>query len=117
MIDRLHRRLAHFLPLPAPRRCLGLNFLAVMLPETDIHIALNRRHVLQDIAHHTLLNRPAEEIELAHGGLFNRCMTTNLETDALPPTEWVKETLRIGLELALVVEVHHELTGTASFVG
>ncbi len=116
MVHRLHGRLAHFLPLPTARRCLGLDFLAVMLPETDIHIALNRRHVLQNVAHHALLNGPAEEIELAHGGLFNGRVTANLETDALPPTKRVKEALRIGLELALVVEVHHELTGQTGFI-
>lgn len=88
-----------------------------MFPETDIHVTLNRRHVLQNVAHHAFLNRPAEEIELAHGGLFDGRVAANLETDALPPTKRVKEALRIGLELALVVEVHHELTSQARFIG
>ena len=111
VIHRLHGRLAHFLPLPAPRRCLRLDFLAIMLPETDIHITLNRNDILQDILDHALLNRPAEEIELAHRGLFDGRVAANLEADALSATKRVKEALRIGLELALVMEVHHELTG------
>jgi len=38
-------------------------------------------------------------------------MTADLETDALATTEGVEQTLAISLELALVVEMDHELAG------
>ena len=82
-----------------------------MLLETHIHITLNIRDMIQDILDDALFKCPAEEIELPHGGLFYGRRTTNLEADSLTTTERVEETLRIGLEFALVMEVDHELGG------
>ena len=109
MCDGLHRRLRHLLALPATRRRLGLGFLAVMLPEARIHVGLNRRCVLENVVHDSLLDRPPEEVQLTYGGLLNRRLTADLEADALAAAEGVKETLGVRLELALVVKVHHEL--------
>ena len=36
-------------------------------------------------------------------------MTTNLKTDTVAAAEWVKESFGIRLELALIMEVNHEL--------
>ena len=82
-----------------------------MLLETHIHITLNIRDMIQDILDNALFECPAEEIELLHRGLFDGCRTTNLEADTLTTTERVEETLRIGLELTLVMEVNHKLRG------
>ena len=109
VVHRLHRRMGHLLALPPTRRCLDLRILAVVLPETDIHIALNSFNVLQNISDDTLLDGPTEEIQLAHRGLLNRRLAADLEADALTATEGIEEPLRIGLEFALVMEVHHEL--------
>ena len=109
MVDRFHRRMTHLLALPAARRCLHLRLLAIVLPETDIHITLNVGDVLQNIVDHPLLNGPTEKIQLAHCRLIYRRLAADLEADALPATEGIEETLGIGLELAFVVEVHHEL--------
>ena len=110
MVHRLHRGMAHLLALPAARRRLRLRLLAIMLLETNIHIALNIGDVCQNISDHAHLNRPSEEIELADGCLLYRCLAANLETDALPSAEGIKEPLRIRLEFALVVEMDHKLT-------
>ena len=112
MVDRLHRRMAHLLPLAAPRRRLHLRLLAVMFPETDIHIPFNIGRIRQNVADHALLNGPAEEVELTHRSLFDRCLAADLEADAFATTEGVKEALGIRLELTLVMEVDHELFGT-----
>lgn len=109
VIHRLHGRLAHLLALTPPRRRLDLRLLTVMLPEADIHVLLHIGHVLQNVVDHALLDRPSEEIQLAHGGLLNRRLAADLEADALPSAKRIKQPLRIGLELALVVEMHHEL--------
>ena len=82
-----------------------------MFLETHIHITFDIRDMIQDILDNALLECPAEEVELAHGGLFDRCGAVYLETDPLSATKGIKEPLGIGLEFALVVEVHHELAG------
>lgn len=82
-----------------------------MLPETHIHVLLNVGGVCRDIRHHTLLDCPTEEIQLTHGRLLNGGMTADLETDALATTEGVEQTLAVGLELALIVKMDHELAG------
>jgi len=110
MVDCLHRRMAHLLPLTASRRRLHLRLLAIMFPETHVHIALNVGRVRQNVADHTLLNGPAEEVELAHRRLLDRRLATDLEADALATAKRIKEALRIRLELTLVMEVDHELT-------
>ncbi len=110
VIDRLHRRMAHLLPLAASRRRLHLRLLTVMFPETHVHITLNVRCVCQNVADHALLNGPAEEVELAHRRLLNRRLATDLEADALATAKRIKKALRIRLELTLVMEVDHELT-------
>jgi len=109
MIDGLHGRLAHLFALAAAGRCLLFGLLAVMLPETDIHVALNVGDMVGDVADHLFLNSPPEEVELADGGLLNGRLTADLEIDAFTATEGIKETLAVGLEFALVMEVHHEL--------
>ena len=109
MIDGLHRRMAHLLTLTPPRRRFGLWLLAIVLPETDIHITLHIGDVLQNILDDPLLDGPTEEIQLAHRGLLNRCLATNLEADSFAAAKGIKESLRIGLEFALVMEMHHEL--------
>jgi len=109
MCNGLCRALRHLLALAASCSGLSLRFFAVMLPETDIHIAFHIGSMFQNVAQHTLLNGPPEEVELAHGRLLNGRMPMDLERDTLTATEWVKETLGICLELALVVEVHQEL--------
>ena len=48
---------------------------------------------------------------MADGGLFDGRRAADLEADALTTAEGVKEPLGIGLEFALVVEMHHELRG------
>lgn len=111
MIDGLHRRMTHFLALAAAGGCLVLRLLAVMLPETDIHVALNIGDVGQNVVDHAHLDGPTEEIQLADGGLFDGSLAANLEADALAAAEWIKESLGIGLEFALVVKMHHELAG------
>ena len=112
MVHRLHRRMAHLLAFAPPRRRLRFDLLAIMLPETDIHVTLNLRNVGQDVSDHTLLEGPAEEVELAHRRLFDRRLAADLETDALAAAEGIEEALRIRLEFAFVVEMHHELTRT-----
>ncbi len=109
MIDGLHGGLAHLLALATTSGCLLFGLLAVMLPETDIHIALNVYDMVGDVADHLFLNGPPEEVELTDGGLLNGRLTADLEVDAFATTEGVKETLAVGLEFALVMEVHHEL--------
>lgn len=109
MIDGLHGGLTHLLALAATRRRLLFGLLAVMLPETDIHIALNVGNMVGDVANHLFLNGPPEEVKLADGGLLNGRLTAHLEVDAFATTERVKETLTVGLEFALVMEMHHEL--------
>ncbi len=109
MIDRLHGGLAHLLALAATRGRLLFGLLAVMLPETDIHIALNVGDMIGDVADHLFLNGPPEEVELANGGLLNGRLTAYLEVDAFATAEGIKESLAIGLEFALVMEMHHEL--------
>ena len=110
MVDCLHRRMAHLLPLTAPRGSLHLRLLAIMFPETHVHIALNVDRVRQNIADHALLNGPAEEIELAHRRLLDRRLAADLEADALATAKRIEEALRIRLEFTLVMEVDHELT-------
>ena len=118
MVDRLHRRMTHLLALPATRRRLGLRLLAIVLLETNIHITLNVSHVRNDVPDHAHLNRPAEEVELSHGGLLNRRLAADLETDALTATERIEEPLRIRFEFALVVEMNHKLTaGVRRLIG
>jgi len=110
VVHRLQRRLAHLLALPPPRRRLLLRFLAVMLPETRIHIALNIHRVLENVAYYSFLDRPPEEIQLAHRRLLNCRLAQDLERDPLAAAEGIKEPLRIGLELTLVMEVYLEST-------
>ncbi len=104
----LRRALAHLLALAATGGGLLLRLLAVMLPETHVHVLLDVSGVLHNIIYHALLNGPTEEVELAHGRLLNRGLPADLETDTLATTEGVEQALRVGLELAFVVEVHHE---------
>ena len=117
MVHRLHGRMTHLLALPATSRCLCLRLLAIMLLETDIHVLLNVSHVRQDVTDNTHLDRPTEEIELAHGGLFNRCLAANLETDPLPSAERIEQTFGIRLEFAFIMEVYHELLGSTALIG
>lgn len=93
MIHRLHGRLTHLLALPPTGARLDLRVLAVMLPETDIHVALNVGDVVQNILDDTLLNRPAEEIELADRRLLNRRFAADLEADSFAPAEGIKQSL------------------------
>ena len=111
MIDGLHRRMTHFLALAAAGGRLVLRLLAVMLPETDIHVALNVGDVGQNVVDHAHLDGPTEEIQLADGGLFDGSLAANLEADALAAAERIEEPLGIGLEFALVVKMHHKLAG------
>ena len=105
----LHGGCAHLFPATAPRGGLGLRLLAVMLPETRVHIGFNRGGVFQNVGQHALLNRPAEEIQLAHGGLLNRGRTDRLKADPVATAEWIKQPLGIGLEFALVLKMDDEL--------
>jgi hypothetical protein len=104
----LRRAVAHLLPLTAARRCLLLRLLAVMLPETDVHVLLDIGCMGHNIVYHALLNGPTEEVKLAHGRLLNGGLPADLETDALTTAEGVEQTLGVRLEFALVVEVDHE---------
>ena len=105
--------MAHLLALPPTRWRLRLRLLAIVLFETDIHVLLNIGDVLQNIADDTHLNCPAEEVELTHRRLIYRCLAANLEADALPSAERVKQPFRIRLELAFIVEMYHELARSA----
>jgi len=109
MVHRLHSRLAHLLALPASCCRSALRVLTVMLAEARVHVRLNRLLIQQDIAENTFLDRPTEEIQLADRSLLNRIVTTNLKTDTVAAAEWVKESFGIRLELALIMEVNHEL--------
>lgn len=82
-----------------------------MFLETHIHIPLNIGDMIQDILDDPLLQSPAEEVQLADGGLFNRRRTADLEADAFTTAERIKETLGIRLEFAFIMEMHHELCG------
>ena len=118
MVHRLHRGMAHLLALPSARRRLRLRLLAIVLLETDIHVLLNVGDVLQDIPDNAHLNRPSEEVELAHRRLIYRCLSTDLEADALTTAERIKQPFRIRLEFAFIVEMYHELSGRVrSFIG
>ncbi len=46
MRHRLRGRLAHLLTLATPRGRFGFGCLAVMLPETRVHIGVNRSGIL-----------------------------------------------------------------------
>ncbi len=80
-----------------------------MLPEARIHIRLNGRGIGQNVGQDTLLNRPPEEVQLAHGGLLNGGGAGNDEADPIAAAEGVEQLLAVGLELALVLEVDDEL--------
>jgi len=109
-IDRLGCGGRHLLALAATRGGLGVGLLAVMLPETRIHIRLNGGGVGQDVGQNTLLNRPTEEVELAHGGLLDRRGAGDDKTDPVATAERVEQFLAVGLEFTLVLEVDDELT-------
>ena len=111
MVDRFCRRRTHLLALPPPGTRLRLRFLAIMFLKTHIHIPLNLGDMIQDILNDTLLQSPAEEVQLADGGLFDGRCATDLEANAFTTAERIKETLGIRLEFALVVEMYHELCG------
>ena len=109
MIHGFHRGVTHLLALPPTGGSLDFGFLAVMFPETGIHIALHIRDMFQNILDDPFLDGPTEEIQLAHRGFFNRRLAANLETDSFATAEWIKQTLGIRLEFALVMEMYHEL--------
>ena len=109
MVDGLHGGMAHLLALAPTGGCLRLGLLAVMFPETDIHIFLNRGEMFQDIGNDSLLNGPTEEIQLAHCCLLNRRLAADLETDSFATAKRIKEALGIRLEFAFVMEVDEEL--------
>ncbi len=111
-VHRFHGRLGHLLALAAPRVRLRLRLLAIMLPEAGIHVALNVSGVRQNVVHHPLLQRPPEEVQLAHRRLLNRGMPADLECDAFTATEWIKQTLGIGLQLTFILEMNHERAGS-----
>jgi hypothetical protein len=109
MIHRFHRGVTHLLALSPAGGGLDFGFLTIMLPETGIHIALYIHNMFQNILDDSFLDGPTEEIQLAHRGFFNRRLAANLETDSFTTAEWIKQTLGIGLEFALVMEMYHEL--------
>ena len=111
-IDSLHRRVTHLLALATARGRLGLGFLAVMLPETDIHVALNVSDVLENVVNDAFLDRPTKEVELADSGLLNGGRAVHLKTDALAAAKRIEQTLAIRLELALVMKVDHKRAGS-----
>ena len=112
----LRGRLRHFLALATTSGCLGLGLLTVVLPEARIHIVFNCGGVLENVVQDSLLDRPPEEIQLTDSGLLDRRLTADLEADALAAAEGVEEALGVRLELALVVEVYHELTALQKIV-
>lgn len=107
--DRLHGRGAHLLALAASRGGFCLGFLAVVFPEARIHVALNVGGVFQYVGDDTLLQRPPEEVELTNSGLLNLGLTMDLERNAFATAKRIKQTLAIGLELTLVLEMDNEL--------
>ncbi len=80
-----------------------------MLAEARIHIYFDVRCVDHNILQDTLLDRPPEEVQLAHRRLFDRRGAGYDETDALPTTEGVKQLLAVRLEFALVLKMDDEL--------
>lgn len=80
-----------------------------MLPEARVHVGLYRGGILQNVLKNSLLNRPPEEVQLAHGGLLDGRGTGHDETDALTTAERIEQLLAVGLELTLVLEVDDEL--------
>ena len=72
-----------------------------------VHVVLDGLVVLLDVLDDFVLHRPAEEVELADGGLDSAVLVVR-DGDALPSAERVEAALRVGLELELVVEVDLE---------
>jgi len=85
-----------------------------MLPETHIHVLLDISGVFGDVGDNALLDGPTKEIQLTHRRLLNGGMPADLETNTLTAAERVEETFGICLELALVVEMRHELSAFVS---
>ena len=108
-IDRLGRGGRHLLALATSSRSLGLGLLAVVLPEARVHIRLNGRSVGQNVLQDALLDRPPEEVQLAHSGLLDGRGASNDEADPIAAAEGVEQLLAVGLELTLVLEVDDEL--------
>ena len=111
MVDRFCRRRTHLLAFSAPGTRLRFRLLAIMFLETHIHIPLNLGDMIQNILDDTLLQSPAEEVQLTDGGLFNRRRAADLEADALTAAKRIEEALGIRLEFALIMEMDHELCG------
>ena len=109
MIHRLHGRLTHLLALAPSRRRRRLRILAVMLAKARVHIRLDRLLICENVVEHPLLDRPTEEIQLADRGLLNWRVAADLEANAITAAEGIEQPLRIGLELALIMKVDHEL--------
>ncbi len=103
--------MAHLLALATSGRCLRFGFLTVVFPVAGIHIVFDVGGMGHNICNDPLFDGPAEEVELAHGGLFDWGLTADLEADALTATEGVEETLGVRLEFAFVMEMYHELAG------
>ena len=80
----------------------------MQLPRRRVHGGFNRSQIVLNIFEHPALDRPAKEVELAHGGL-KKGVAGNLKHDALTPTEGVEQLLGIGLQLGLVVVVDQDL--------
>lgn len=110
VVHGLHGGVTHLLALSAARRCLLLSRLTIVFPEARIHIGLNRGDVLENVVNDSLLDGPPEEVQLTHGGLLNRRLTAHLETDPLATAKRIEESLAIGLELTLIVEMNEKLT-------
>ena len=107
--NRFHRRGAHLLAFTTPRDRFCFGLLAVVLPETRIHIVLNGRGVLQYVGYNTLLQRPPEEVQLTHSGFLNLGLAVDLERNTLAATERIKQPLTVRFELTLVLEMDDEL--------
>ena len=101
-------------PLPRGALCRSRGSIGDRLPQlldllgTCIHGGLNLRHVHLNIVEHTLLNRPAEEIQLPHRRLEHG-LSCDLEHDPLAPAEGIEQLLAVCLQLGLVVSIDEEL--------
>ncbi len=87
-----------------------------MLLERGIHIFLNGFAILGYMLENLLFNGPPEKVQLTNSGR-DLLVATGLKEDTLPSAKGVKETLGIGIELALVLEIDQELTVTEEIRG
>ena len=64
--------------------------------------------VFQDIIVNILFNKPTKEIQLSYG-CHKRRKTTGFKLNPLTTAKRIKQTLGVGVEFTLVIEVHQKM--------